>query len=216
MRPTHRSHSGVAAGGRVARKKINGYHPHMMKIYTRKGDRGETGLLGGGRVPKAHPRVEAYGAVDELNATLGWALTTVQDEGIRHQVEAIQPDLLTIGAHLASPPPQPGRRRPPLPSLPDGRVGELERAIDAADEELPELRAFILPGGSPGAASLHLARTVCRRAERRVVALAEREQVEPEMVTYLNRLSDLLFTLARLANHRADRDDIVWKSAREE
>ena len=183
-----------------------------FRIYTRTGDSGETGLFGGGRTSKASPRVEAYGEVDELNAALGVAVGAIADEEVRARVATIQPDLFVIGAHLATPPPRPGRPRPELPSLPDGRVDELERWIDQAEDEMPELRAFILPGGSPGGAALHLTRTVCRRAERRVAALATAEPVEPWMLTYLNRLSDLLFDLARLENHRAGAPETRWKS----
>jgi cob(I)alamin adenosyltransferase len=182
----------------------------MSRIYTRTGDRGETGLFGGGRVHKSHPRVEAYGEVDELNASIGWAIAVVDDDEIRERLGSIQPDLLAIGAHLATPPPAEGRRRPRLPDLPAGRIPEFERWIDEIDEGLGALRAFVLPGGSPGAAALHLARTVCRRAERRVVALAETEPVDEAILIYLNRLSDLLFQLARLANHRAGRPDVLW------
>lgn len=183
----------------------------MTRIYTRTGDRGETGLFGGGRVPKVHARVEAYGAVDELNAALGWTAATLADEQVRGQIESLQPDLFAIGAHLATPPAAPGRRQPRLPPLPEARIAELERWIDEAEEELPDLRAFILPGGSPGGASLHLARTVCRRAERRVLALAAEAKIDPSLVAYLNRLSDLLFELARLVNRRAGREEIRWE-----
>lgn len=181
-----------------------------FRIYTRTGDSGETGLFGGGRTSKANPRVEAYGDVDELNAAIGAALLTVRDEQVRSVAAGIQPDLLVLGAHLATPPPRPHRRRPELPRLPEGRVAELEQWIDRAEDEMPELRAFILPGGSTGGAALHLARTVCRRAERRVVALAAAEPVDPWILTYLNRLSDLLFDLARLENHRAGTPETRW------
>lgn len=182
----------------------------MTRIYTRRGDCGDTGLFGGGRVPKSHPRVTAYGEVDELNAVIGWALTMVSDRDVADRLRSIQPDLFVIGAHLATPPARPGRKRPELPPLDPNRVAELERWIDAADAELPELRSFILPGGEPGGAALHLARTVCRRAERAVVTLAAEEEVEQDVVTYLNRLSDLLFILARLANHRAGVEEVRW------
>ncbi len=185
------------------------YH-ERMKIYTRTGDAGQTALFGGGRVPKAKSRVAAYGEVDELNAVIGWAASVVGDDVVRERLASIQPDLLAIGAHLATPPAPPGRRRPPLPQLPGDRVPVLERWIDESTAELPELRAFILPGGAPGAAALHVARTVCRRAERRVVELAEEAPVEPDILVYLNRLSDLLFVLARLANRREGVADVLW------
>ncbi len=181
----------------------------MDRIYTRTGDAGETGLFGGGRVPKSHPRVEAYGAVDELNATLGWAVSQQQDRDIAAVLEGVQPDLFAIGAHLATPVRVRGRR-PKLPPLPAARIADLEREIDGAQKELPALRNFILPGGAAGGGSLHLARTVCRRAERRVVGLMQEEEVEGDVVVYLNRLSDLLFALARLANARAGRPERPW------
>lgn len=187
----------------------------MTKIYTRTGDKGETGLFGGGRVPKTHPRVAAYGAVDELNAALGLAAASLSDEEIAGRIATIQADLFALGAHLATPRAAGEAPHPYLPELPHGRVAEFERWIDAADAELPELHAFILPGGVPGGAALHLARTVCRRAEREVVALAQDEWVDPEIVVYLNRLSDLLFQFARLANHRAGRGDTLWTPVRE-
>jgi len=183
-----------------------------MRIYTRTGDRGETGLFGGGRVKKSHPRVEAFGGVDELNSVVGWAVTTVSDPEIRARLGSLQPDLFTIGAHLATP--ATNGRRPRLPELPNGRVEEFERWIDEAAAELPEIRAFILPGGTPGAAALHVARTVCRRAERRVVELAAEDHVEPVILTYLNRLSDLLFEWARLENHRSGGEDVLWAPGR--
>ena len=185
-----------------------------MRIYTRTGDAGDTGLFGGGRTPKDAVRVEAYGAVDELNAVVGCALATVRDEEIRARLAALQPDLFALGSHLATPPAREGRRQPALPPLPGAaRVGELEAWMDAAEAELPELRAFIMPGGAPGGAALHLARTVCRRAERRVVTLAAAEEVSGDVLVYLNRLSDLLFVLARLANHRAGQPEEPWRSA---
>jgi cob(I)alamin adenosyltransferase len=181
-----------------------------MKIYTRTGDAGDTGLFGGGRVSKDHSRVAAYGSVDELNAHIGLALSTVADPEIRSRLEQIQHDLFTIGAELSSAPKQDGSRHEHLPELPVDRVEEMEAWIDRADGELPELRNFILPGGGPGAAALHVARTVCRRAERAIVHLATLEPVEEDVVIYLNRLSDLLFTLARMENHRSGIPDVVW------
>lgn len=182
-----------------------------MKIYTRTGDEGGTALFGGGRVSKAALRVDAYGNVDELNAVLGWAVTQVTDDTLRTRLELIQHDLFSLGADLSTPPPEEGRRRPQTPPLPEGRIGEMEGWIDEADHELPELRAFVLPGGTPGAAALHLARTVCRRAERVVVALGAQEPVDECVVRYLNRLSDLLFMFARQENHRSGTADVEWR-----
>jgi cob(I)alamin adenosyltransferase len=181
-----------------------------VKIYTRKGDGGQTGLLGGGRVPKAHLRVEAYGDVDELNAALGIAVAAVADEEIRTRLALVQNDLFSLGSSLATPGAEDGSARPATPALPAARVQEMEAWIDAASDETPPLRSFILPGGTAGAAALHLARTVCRRAERAVVRLTLQEPVDPVVLRYLNRLSDLLFALARLENHRAGVGDILW------
>lgn len=184
-----------------------------MKIYTRTGDGGETSLFGAGRVRKDDPRVDAYGTVDELNSVLGWALTQVADAGVRSRLSILQHDLFAIGADLATPPPRAGRTRPTTPDLPAARVEEMEAWIDEADRELPELRAFVLPGGTPGAAALHVARTVCRRAERTVVTLAREQHVSDAVVPYLNRLSDLLFTLARLEVLRGGGDEVEWRGA---
>jgi cob(I)alamin adenosyltransferase len=185
-----------------------------VKIYTRTGDLGETGLFGGGRVSKDHVRVEAYGAVDELNSMLGLALRELEDDAVRDlapRLRLVQGDLLSLGASLATPSPEEGGRAGAhIPPLPLARIGEMERWMDAAEEELEPLREFILPGGTEAAARLHVARTVCRRAERRVVALSHVAQVEGAIVQYLNRLSDLLFTYARLANRRAGAQDEKW------
>jgi cob(I)alamin adenosyltransferase len=183
-----------------------------MKIYTRTGDGGDTALFGGGRVSKDHQRVAAYGTVDELNASVGVAVAASADADIRGKLVRIQHDLFALGAVLATVPPQDDRPRPKgLPGLPEERVAEMEAWMDAAEAELAPLRAFILPGGSPGAAALHLARTVCRRAERAVVHLSTVEPVDKRIVVYLNRLSDLLFTFARLENHRAGSPDVEWR-----
>jgi cob(I)alamin adenosyltransferase len=182
-----------------------------MKIYTRTGDAGETALFGGGRVSKDHHRVSAYGTVDELNATVGVAVAALTDEELRGRLGRVQHDLFALGSRLATAPSHEGRPAPKgLPEVPVGRIGEMEEWMDAADNELPPLRAFILPGGTHAAAALHLARTVCRRAERAVVHLATLEPVEEQIVRYLNRLSDLLFTFARLENHRAGAGDVEW------
>lgn len=181
-----------------------------MKIYTRTGDRGDTGLFGGGRVPKDHARVAAYGDVDELNSTIGAARAAIPGASFDALLEAIQRDLFAIGGHLATPDPEKVRAALAKAELSESRIQVMEDAIDAADAELPPLRAFVLPGGGAGAAALHIARTVCRRAERSVVGLARDTDVPPLFITYLNRLSDLLFTLARLANHREGRHDVTW------
>jgi len=183
-----------------------------MKIYTRTGDAGDTALFGGGRVSKDHHRVSAYGTVDELNAAVGVAVSAVGDSTIRERLDQVQHDLFAVGAILATVPAFDDRPRPKgLPELPVERVAQMEGWMDTADQELPPLRAFILPGGTPGAAALHLARTVCRRAERAVVHLATLEPVEEGVVVYLNRLSDLLFTFARLENYRAGKGDTEWR-----
>jgi cob(I)alamin adenosyltransferase len=181
-----------------------------MKIYTRTGDEGDTGLFGGGRVSKAHRRVEAYGSVDELNAVLGLAIQAVVDEEIRARLAGIQNDLFNLGASLATPGSEDGSARPQVPPLPERRIGEMEEWIDGASAEIPELKNFILPGGSKGAGYLHLARTVCRRSERNVVALNSAEGSHPVVLKYLNRLSDLLFTMARLENFRQGNPDVPW------
>ncbi len=178
-----------------------------MKIYTKTGDAGTTGLFGGGRVSKASDRVDAYGAVDELNSALGLARTLRFDDDVDALLELIQSELFTVGAELAT---LPGRSSGSAP-VSDAEVAVLERAIDRWQAELPTLQSFVLPGGAEAAAHLHVARTVCRRAERRVVALAATEDVRGEVMRYLNRLGDLLFVLARLANLRAGIVDVPWK-----
>jgi cob(I)alamin adenosyltransferase len=181
-----------------------------VSIYTKTGDEGDTGLFGGGRVPKDHPRVAAYGDVDELNSAVGVVRATEPIEFFDPLLESVQRDLFAIGGHLATPDPERVARALEKAALSEDRVAEFERTIDAADQELPPLRAFVLPAGTPKAAALHLARTVCRRAERSVVRLAQEADVHPLFIVYLNRLSDLLFTLARLANHRAGMGDMTW------
>lgn len=181
-----------------------------MRIYTKTGDAGDTGLFGGGRVGKDHPRVGAYGDVDELNATLGVVRATAPAAFAAELLEQIQRDLFAVGAELAAP--EPARLAKTLAGHPIGEpdVSRLERAIDAHDTALPPLRAFILPGGTPKAAALHVARAVCRRAERSVVALSRDAPISPYLVQYLNRLSDLLFVLARAANAAAGVADVQW------
>jgi cob(I)alamin adenosyltransferase len=185
-----------------------------LKIYTRKGDRGETSLYGGSRVRKDSLRVEAYGSVDELNAVIGAALATLgADSGdLGDLLSSIQSELFDVGAELAMPPERAGTelgRR--LRTVGSGQVAALERAIDLFDGKLPPLKSFILPSGTVAAAMLHVARTVARRAEREVVALSAAELVNPELLRYLNRLSDLLFVLARTANYLAKVEEQLWK-----
>lgn len=181
-----------------------------MKIYTRTGDAGETALFGGGRVPKDHARVSAYGDVDELNAAIGIARAAEPHELADPLLRSIQRDLFSIGGHLATPDPERVAKALDKIDLPSEQITVFEEAIDAADGELPALRAFILPGGTTKAAALHHARTICRRAERSIVTLAREVEVDPLVLQYLNRLSDLLFTLARLANHRDGITDETW------
>ncbi|HEX6406767.1 MAG TPA: cob(I)yrinic acid a,c-diamide adenosyltransferase [Gemmatimonadales bacterium] len=181
-----------------------------MKIYTRTGDEGDTGLFGGGRVPKDHPRVSAYGDVDELNSSLGLVRAVADQSFFDELLESIQRDLFAIGGHLATPDPERVRKALEKASLSPARISEFEQIMDDADKALPPLRAFVLPAGTRIAATLHVARTVCRRAERSVVHLTHTEAVPQIFLTYLNRLSDLLFTLARLANRRDGVADSTW------
>ena len=179
-----------------------------MKIYTKTGDGGETGLVDGSRIRKDHARVAAYGDVDELNAGIGVARTHA-DEELSQLLDGVQRDLFAIGAQIADPRAQVASRKEKA-ALAAGRIVDLERAIDAREAQMPPLTAFILPGGTPLAASLHVARTVCRRAERSILALGRTDPVDPLIVVYLNRLSDLLFVLARHANHVAGLPEPKW------
>jgi cob(I)alamin adenosyltransferase len=181
-----------------------------VKIYTKTGDKGETGLFGGGRVPKDHPRVSAYGDVDELNSFLGLARAIEPTKRIDDILLSIQRDLLAIGALLATPNPVKMREHLTKARIDDKRIRELEQAIDDADLELEPLKAFIIPAGSQKAATLHVSRTVCRRAERAVVTMQESESIPELAIVYLNRLSDLLFTLARLASRMASMPEETW------
>ena len=181
-----------------------------MRIYTRTGDEGDTGLFGGGRVLKDDPRVEAYGAVDELNACIGMARAIELMPRVDEILAPIQRDLFGLGAILATPDLVKMQEQLAKARIDDARITQLERAIDAGEEELEPLKAFILPGGTPKAAALHVARTVCRRAERRVVHLRQTVELPPLVTIYLNRLSDLLFVLARVANRRAGAGEVTW------
>jgi len=181
-----------------------------MKIYTRTGDEGDTGLFGGGRVTKDHPRVEAYGDIDELNAAIGMARAVELMPRVDEVLAPLQRDLFAIGALLATPDRDKMAEQLAKARIDEERIAQLERAIDEGDAELEPLKAFIMPGGTPKAAALHVARTVCRRAERRVVALARDTELPGLVTIYLNRLSDLLFTLARVANSRAGAGEVTW------
>jgi cob(I)alamin adenosyltransferase len=178
-----------------------------MKIYTKTGDTGETGLFGGPRVRKDAARVEAYGAVDELNAALG----VTRSEELPGEIDALlarmQNELFDLGAELATPDPQ----KHHMTRIGAEQIGWQEAVIDRYDGQLPPLKQFILPAGTRAAAYLHLARCVCRRAERRIVTLAEREPISADLIVYVNRLSDLLFVLARAANQAAGVADVPWE-----
>ncbi len=179
-----------------------------MKIYTKTGDRGDTRLFDGTKVRKNDARVDAYGDVDELNSFIGAAASFVPDVEISGMLAGIQKDLFCVGAQLADP--KFKSRESGKFQLAPERVASLEHAIDRFETELPPLRQFILAGGGHAGAMLHVSRTVCRRAERRVVALSEVVDVNPGVIEYLNRLSDFLFVLARLINHREGNQEVPW------
>jgi cob(I)alamin adenosyltransferase len=180
-----------------------------LKIYTRRGDGGETDLFGGSRVAKDHARVEAYGAVDELNACLGQCTAETSHDDLRSIGSDVQGLLFDLGGYLAAPS-EKSREKGGVPQPEAEDVGALEAHIDRLEAELEPLQRFILPGGSPQAARFHVARTVCRRAERRVVLLHRDEPVSAPALRYLNRLSDLLFVMARVENRRAGVVDVEW------
>jgi cob(I)alamin adenosyltransferase len=181
----------------------------MVKIYTRKGDDGSTGLFDGTRVPKDHLRTEAYGDVDELSSVLGVARAFAEDQEISAALLEIQKDLLAVGAQLADPKFE-SRKVKPKTVVSAEKVDAFERMMDRYDAELPPLKGFILRCGTKGASFLHLACTVCRRAERRIVTLSRQVSVPPIVITYINRLSDLLFVLARVENKRVGEEQIDW------
>jgi cob(I)alamin adenosyltransferase len=180
-----------------------------MKIYTKTGDRGDTSLVGGQRVPKDALRVEAYGTVDELNSVLGIVLADSNESGLEMVLKPVQMKLFELGAELATPHPS---ENPRIPQITSRDAAPLEALIDALSADLPPLNNFVLPGGSPLAARIHFARTVCRRAERLVVRLSHSEEVGEGIIVYLNRLSDLLFVLARHVNVKTGVPEILWKS----
>jgi cob(I)alamin adenosyltransferase len=179
-----------------------------MKIYTKTGDKGDTRLFDGTKVRKHDDRVEAYGDVDELNSHIGAAVSFLKDAALTNMLAEVQKDLFSVGAQLADPGAK-GQNRGKF-EIAKERVEALEKAIDMFETELPPLRQFILAGGGNSGAFLHVARTVCRRAERRVVSLSEKVDVNPIVVEYLNRLSDFLFVIARVVNHREGKQEIVW------
>jgi len=175
-----------------------------MAIYTKFGDKGKTALIGGDVVPKNDPRVEAYGSVDELNAVLGVAISFGDIEELRQALSEVQDDLFVIGAELASR----GVKAKPLSPT---RMSKLEAEIDRLEMEMPPLNHFIIPGGSKTASLLHLARTICRRAERRIATLSDNEKINPDIVVYMNRLGDLLFMQARYVNYKKRVQETVWR-----
>jgi cob(I)alamin adenosyltransferase len=179
-----------------------------VKIYTKTGDRGDTRLFDGTKVRKHDDRVDAYGDVDELNSFIGAAAAFLNDPDLNTILAEIQKDLFSVGAQLADP----GFKKQSKAKfqVPRERITALENAIDNFETELPPLRQFILAGGGHAGALLHVARTVCRRAERRVVSLSEKLEVNPDVIEYLNRLSDFLFVIARLVNHREGKQEIPW------
>lgn len=178
----------------------------MIKIYTKTGDKGQTSLFGGKKVSKASLRTEAIGSVDELNSVIGFAVTEIKNAKLKNELLKIQHDLFAIGSALASPNTKYKRQNT---KYLESRITGLEILIDLLTEKLPELQNFILPGGGKAGASLHLTRSICRRAERRVVLLTK-EKVAPEIIIYLNRLSDLLFTMARFVNYQERKKEIIW------
>lgn len=177
-----------------------------MKVYTKTGDSGKTSLLNGQRVAKFHPRLHAYGTVDELNSWMGMVRGFATDD-LKQTIIDIQNALFAMGSHLAVE----GEVKFAMPTIPENGIGALENAMDQMDAQLPELRSFVLPGGHPAVSHCHVARTVCRRAERHVVALAEDAQVDETIVKYLNRLSDFLFVLSRKFAQDFNAEEIEWK-----
>jgi cob(I)alamin adenosyltransferase len=184
--------------------------PRITRVYTRTGDDGTTALTGGERLAKDAPRIAAYGTVDELSSAIGVALAAGPAPRLRMALAAIQNELFHLGSDLAMPEKDKAKR--PVPVIAGRHVEALERLMDELNAELGPLDNFILPGGAPGAAALHLARTICRRAERHLVTLARAEPVGPSTLPYLNRLSDALFVMARYENHAKGIPDVLWDS----
>jgi cob(I)alamin adenosyltransferase len=181
-----------------------------LKIYTKTGDKGETGLFGGNRVSKDDLRIEAYGTTDELNAALGLADTELKSDEIKELIKTIQNKLFVLGSDLATPLDH-GTKSFRLPRITVEDYTFLENQIDNFESKLEELKSFILPGGTKGGALLHLSRTICRRAERRIVSLQKIEEINPNIVIFVNRLSDLLFVLSRYENLTSNQPDIKWE-----
>lgn len=185
--------------------------PRITKVYTRTGDQGETGLGGGQRVPKDSLRIEAYGTVDELNSVIGTAIAAGLADPLAGSLRRIQHELFDLGSDLCFL--EDDKARFTLPQIEQRHIDALEAEMDRMSESLEPLRNFILPGGTPAAAHLHVARTVCRRAERRALELSRHEAIGAHVVKYLNRLSDTLFVMARFANHAAGATDVLWEPA---
>jgi cob(I)alamin adenosyltransferase len=203
-----------ATPGEPPRGRVEMSNPEgsgAVKIYTKTGDKGETSLFAGGRVDKDAPRVEAYGTVDELNACLGMSCAQLAEDDVLRCLRRIQAELFDVGADLATPTAAATKKQ--IPRIRTEQTTELEQWIDRYTEELPPLTRFILPSGALAGATLHFARTVCRRAERRVVTLSKAEEINPEIISYLNRLSDLLFVLARVVSQRLQMPETIWEPA---
>ena len=185
--------------------------PRKSKLYTRGGDAGKTSLFGGRRVPKDHPRVIAYGTIDELNSVLGVAISFIRQRTLVTQLHGIQNELFNIGAELASDKPVRRKKKQSNPfQLEAESTLRLEKLVDDYDSRVPPLKTFVLPSGTSAAAAMHHARTVCRRAERTVVTLARKEAINPQIIAYLNRLNDLFFALARYLNKVGRKRELLW------
>jgi len=210
-----RAHPGRAGGGAPLATapvpcRTMAPMPRLTKIYTKTGDEGLTGLGGGRRVPKDSRRVETYGTVDELNSQIGVALATGLCERLASELPHIQNELFDLGADLATP--AESQARHPVPTVERRHIEQLEHLIDELNDVVGPLANFLLPGGSPGAAQLHVARTICRRAERAATGLARDETIGPTVLPYLNRLSDALFVMARYENLKKGIPDVLWDS----
>ena len=181
----------------------------MTKIYTKTGDKGDTGLFGGQRVPKYSLRIEAYGTVDELNSFIGLTIIEVKDQDVKNLLENIQNELFVVCSNLAAPDADKNDKLK-IPAVEEEFILELEKSIDHFEEKVEPLKNFILPGGSKSAALLHVCRTICRRAERKVVELSSKEKVSGKIIILLNRLSDLFFVISRYENHLSGIPDVKW------